>query len=200
MQLKNNDFIEKLIFKAMFTNKRYNALVSSSINPEYFESSEASELFKEIQKYFKEYKDIPDKTILENMVSEEKKEAVVEYIKEIDSIDVDVSTKFDFIVNETDQWIKENALKEAILRSADILNNGNPSEYNDINALIKKALTKTLKFEIGTNYFEDIGSRLQRMFNVTENRITTGYPSLDEIMAGGIPSKSLTMLFRPHPW
>lgn len=199
MQLKNNDFIEKLIFKAMLTNKRYNALVSSSINPEYFESSEASELFKEIRKYFKEYKDIPEKTILENIISEDKKEAVSEYIKEIDAIDVDVSSKYDFIVNETDQWIKENALKEAILKGADILNSGNVDEYNNISALIKGALTKTLKFDMGTNYFEDVGDRLKRMFNTTENRITTGYPTLDEIMAGGIPSKSLTMLFgRTH--
>lgn len=56
-----------------------------------------------------------------------------------------------------------------------------------------------MKFEIGTNYFEDLGSRLQRMFDSAASRTTTGYPTFDEIMAGGMPPKSLSLFFgRTH--
>jgi len=194
-----SEFTEKLIFKGLLADAHYNALVCSAISNEYFENENSSILFETLKEYFQKYKQIPEMDIILNIIPEKNKESVSEYINEVKAIDIDVSKNYNFIVEETEKWLKASALKSAILDSADILNSGNVERYGNINSLVKEALTKSLNFDIGTNYFEDMGKRLQRMFDSTTVRINSGYHSLDELTSGGFPKKSLTLFFgRTH--
>ena len=195
----NPDFIEKLIFKGMFENKNYNSLINNALDKKFFESDDAGILFNSISEYFREYKEIPTIDIITNIVPEENKTKIIEYIQEINAIDVNIANNMQFLINETDNWLKEKALIHAIYDSAELINKNKRDEYSNISTLIKSALTKTIKFDIGTNYFETLGERLHKIFNSKNEVVSTGYPSWDQLMSGGFPKDTLSVFFgRTH--
>lgn len=59
---------------------------------------------------------------------------------------------------------------------------------------IEQALTKTLKKQIGLDYWGDLSERLKRMFSAENQRIPTYYPQLDEFMNGGLPPYTLSVI------
>lgn len=59
---------------------------------------------------------------------------------------------------------------------------------------IEKALTKTLKKQIGLDYWGDISERLKRMFSADSQRIPSYFPQLDEFLNGGFPPYTLSVI------
>lgn len=67
-------------------------------------------------------------------------------------------------------------------------------DINKARDYIEKALTKTLKKQIGLDYWGDLSERLKRMFNADNIRIPSFYPQLDEYINGGFTPYSLSVI------
>lgn len=193
MFLTDSEFTEKLITKSLISNKKYCQMVISAMDSRLFESSESSIIVTFVKKYFQEYKEIPSKDVILNSIPSSKIETVKFYLEELDNIDFNITSGFDFIVNETDNWLKETALRNAIIDSADIIQSGNKDEFNKIQQLVKEALCKTIKLDLGIDYFNSLGVRLQKIFDSADIRIPTYFPTLDEYLAGGLPPFTFTV-------
>lgn len=194
MKIEDNELMEKLIIKGLYSNKHFCSLIISALDKKLFDSNDAAKIYSKINEYFREYKDIPDKNLLLNMFDEKDRESICEYQNEVDSFEFDIEKNMNFLIDQTDTWLKGAALKNAILDSVKIIEKGDSDNYNKINSLIKEALCRTVKFDIGVDYFNTLGSRLQKMFNLVEYKVPTYYPSLDEFTAGGFPPSTLSIV------
>lgn len=121
MKIKNTEFIEKLIIKGILNDEKYCALVMSALDITLFDNINASVIFKEVTSHFREYHELPSKDILVNVIPQNQIDQCIEYINEIDSVDFNLAQNNEFLITETDSWIKQKALQNAILDSADIL-------------------------------------------------------------------------------
>jgi replicative DNA helicase len=193
----NTEHLEKLIIKTLLLDKSYLVAVSSTFLPEYFEDQNISNIFGFIKSYHTEYGSLPDQHVIINSLKNQ--EEVVTVLNEINSIDLNIAASYEYIFNETNKYLKRAALKEAIIRSAEIVNkNGN---FDNIEELIKSAIIKDLKIDIGVDYFKSLKERLHRMISSSEHRIPTYYPTLDEILCGGFPAYTLNVIVaQVHGW
>lgn len=67
-------------------------------------------------------------------------------------------------------------------------------DINKAREYIEAALTKTLKKQIGLDYWGDLSERLKRMFSAENTRIPTYYPQLDEYLNGGLTPYTLSVI------
>lgn len=183
MERLNSDFLEKIILKGMLSDKDFLILTASVFEPEYFDDPNIGHAFKFCREYADEYNSIPSKDAVIN--SSEDREQLREVIDEVEQTDFDIANSYDFLLNQTNDYLKEKALKLAIIESVDDVED--PERRNIIQQRIEKAIIKDIKIDLGLKYFEQMGERLRRIFTASENRIPTYFPIFDEMINGGFP-------------
>lgn len=188
----DGEFLEKLIIKSAEKDKQFLLLISSVFEPEYFDDPSASELFKVYRDYFQEYNQTPPRDIVGNLVGVDSIDKVKSFYEEIDSIDFDNASNYQFLFDSTNEYLKEQALKKAIVDSVDIIESG--GNKNLIRENIEGALVKDLKIDMGLWYFSSLGERLRKIFTESVNRIPTFFRQFDEYINGGFPPYTLSVL------
>ena len=185
-------FTEVLLIKAALTDKSYLASLSSAVERAYISEPAAAEIFITLRDYFNKYNDIPTQDILINEIEEEKQEDVRDFLEEVSSIDFDVARQYEYLIDKTDEWLRERAIKQAILKSVDVIDQ--EKDYNVVRDHIESALTKTIKFNLGLDYFATIQERLKRIRKYSDNRLPTFFPIFDEYLNGGFPPYTLSVI------
>jgi len=88
---------------------------------------------------------------------------------------------YDWLLEEFETFSRHKALESAILKSADLLEQG---EYGPVEDLVKKAVQIGLQKDLGTDYFQDPRARLEAIKD-KNGQVTTGWDSLDKKLFGG---------------
>jgi len=185
------DYLYVAMLKGMMSDKHYAITVSQVFEEDYFEDAGMISIFRGVKGHLEEYDCLPDKDILINSISDNR-EKVIALFNESETTDFDVAGNYDWLMEETNKYLKERAIKDSIVKSVDIIDkNGN---YDDIKNLVETALCKDIRIDLGLNYFEQMAERLRRIFTATDNRVKTYYPSLDELFNGGYPPYTLNMM------
>ena len=86
-----------------------------------------------------------------------------------------------WFLEEFENFTKRQELERAILKAADLLEKG---EYDPVEKLIKDAVQISLTKDMGTEYFADPRSRLNRLKS-NNGQISTGWNGLDRKLYGG---------------
>lgn len=183
MERLNSDFVEKIILKGMLSDKDFLILTSSVFEPEYFDDPNISHAFRFCKEYAGEYNSVPSKEAVIN--SSETPDDIREIIEEAEQTDFDISQSYDFLLNQANDYLKEKALKQAIINSVDDVEN--PERRNIIQKRIEQALIKDIKIDLGLKYFEQMKERLRRIFHTSDTRVPTYFPIFDEYINGGFP-------------
>ena len=89
--------------------------------------------------------------------------------------------QLDWFLQEFEGFTKRAELERAILKSADLLEEGN---YDPVEKMIKDAVQISLQKDLGTEYFEDPKARLLRI-KENNGQMSTGWPALDKKLYGG---------------
>lgn len=184
-------YVELCIIKTLLTDKRYLVTLSSVFEPHYFDTPEAQTIYQHTSNYFKKYKEIPEESQLLSSMPSDKRDSVVNYLKDISATEISIIKHYDWIMDQTDAFLKDRAIKDAIRKSVDIIDKG--ENTMEIRNLVEQALCKNLQINLGLNYFEDLGSRLKRIFTDDTQRLPTYFPMLDEYINGGFPPKTLSV-------
>jgi len=196
MAIENNldsKFLERLILHTSLKDKQFLILISNVFQKEYFDDPHIGSIFAYCSQYISKYGTIPDINSIGYGVEDEKERTkVIEVLDEITGMDYDVSEHYDFILDQTNDYLKEQALKRAILSSVDILES--KGEKNRIREEVEAALSKDLKIDLGLNYFQDIGKRLKGILTSAGNRVPSYYPQFDEFINGGFPPYTLSVV------
>ena len=95
----------------------------------------------------------------------------------------------DWFLLEFEQFTRRQELERAILKSADMLEKG---EYDPVEKLIKDAVQISLTRDMGTDYFHDPKSRINKYFN-SGGQVSTGWPAMDRILYGGMSRGELNV-------
>lgn len=188
----NSNMLEKQIIKGCTLDPNYLATLSSVFQKEYFDSTVASKIYDYIVKHFNEYQIIAPRSIIINEFDVDGKTDVSDFFNDIDTIDFDYVKNFDYLFNETNNYLKEKAVKKAILSSVDVINN--KDDVGSIRNLVETAISKDLKIDLGINYFNTLSERLQKVMTATDVRVPTGFASLDESISGGLPPYTLSVM------
>jgi replicative DNA helicase len=185
----NDDFLEKLIFKGILTDRTYLILISNAFIPEYFQNDTVGKVFQFTKEYFEEYRRLPTKDVVVNSVEDND---LQELYTEVEQIDFDISQQYDFLIDASNKYLKDQAIKKAMVDSIRIIDTG--EDIQTVRARIEDALSKDLKIDLGLDYFGDLGSRLTRIFNASSVKVPTYYPTFDELINGGFPPFTLSVL------
>ena len=113
------------------------------------------------------------------------------FFKEMESTDYDSARNYDWLLENTNEYLKDRAIKRAIVDSVDIIDEG--GNVNEIKSLVEEALCKDIKINLGLDYWNQLGERLQRIFTATDHRIPTYFPQLDEYLNGGFSPYTLSV-------
>jgi len=88
---------------------------------------------------------------------------------------------YDWLLLEFETFSRHKALESAILKGADLLEQG---EYGPVEDLVKKAVQIGLQKDLGTDYFADPRTRLEGIKD-KNGQISTGWSNLDRKLFGG---------------
>jgi len=183
----DNNVLEQLLIKACMVDQSFVSTLSTVFSPEYLDDPVRRSIYKFISEHYREYSVLPEKSIIvANCESSE------EEFAEIESMDFDVARNHQYLFDQTNKYLKEQALKKAILESVDIISN--KGDYGNVRQLVDAALSKDLKIDLGLDYFASISDRLRRMFNPQVSRVPSYYPILDEYINGGFPPYTLSVI------
>jgi KaiC/GvpD/RAD55 family RecA-like ATPase len=96
---------------------------------------------------------------------------------------------FNWFMSEFEGFTKRQELERAILKAADMLEKG---EFDPVEKLIKDAVQISLTKDMGTDYFDDPKSRLEKYFS-SGGQVSTGWPSVDKLLYGGFSRGELNI-------
>ena len=88
---------------------------------------------------------------------------------------------YDWLMQDFETFSRHKALESAILKSADLLEQG---EYGPVEDLVKKAVQIGLQKDLGTDYWQDPKSRLEAIKD-NNGQVSTGWATLDKKLFGG---------------
>ncbi len=174
--IKENLILSTLIKNVYFRDKTFPYLKSL-----YFDGDDYSRVFQVLEKLSQNKVTVFDKQTLSTQYS---KTDVIDELFEIDFPNENI----DYLIRETEAWAKEQALKEAVMASADII--ADKKDVNVIDTLIRDALAVSFDKDLGLNYIRDIEQRLER-YKENSRQMPTGYRMLDYFTNGGLKTKIL---------
>ena len=186
------EFLYTAMLKGLMTDKHYAVTVINTFEKEFFEDNGMADVFECVQRHLNEFDALPTKDIIINSTPSEKQEDVINRFIASEQTEFEVSDNYDWLKNQTNLYLKDRAIKKAILDSVNIIDEG--GNLNTIKTVVETALSKDIEINLGINYFDTMKDRLNRIFNASDNRIRTYYPSLDELYNGGFPPYTLNMM------
>ncbi len=152
-----------------------------------FDLQEYSEIFKGIQDFYEEYRGMPTKEALKDLLSTRyHSETLDETLNEIFNHKRIATSTLEYIEDNIRNFISCQALKRAIYESIDDL--GDPKKHPNVKDRIEKALTIGASlddFGIDAYNDEEILNRWQRRKDKQEiPRISTGWEKFDQVFGG----------------
>ena len=169
--------VQRLFLEMMLQDAESYVRVQNIYNPENFDRSlrPAAEFIK---KHVNDHRTMP---VLEQITA-----ATGVDLKHIPDLNED---HFGWFMGEFEAFTKRQELERAILKAADMLEKG---EFDPVEKLIKDAVQISLTKDMGTDYFNDPKSRLEKYFN-SGGQVSTGWPSVDKLLYGGFSRGELNI-------
>lgn len=198
---KNVDTIED--FGPTFQSKVLASLVKDNqflgqsfdvLNPNFFESDSSRWICNKIIDYYVQYRKNPTLEYFRAEIGElEKNETlkkeVLSQLKEAGSHSKD--SDLNYVQDKFLEFAKNQALKNAILRSADMLERG---QYGQIKVLIDQAMKAGTQKDIGLIWEEDFDAR---HLEDPRSTISTGWDVIDRQLDGGLAPGELGIVMAP---
>lgn len=164
--------------------------IADLLTDEYFENQAHKWIVQYTLTYFQKYHTHPTPDVLKVEMKKEKNEvlraAIKEELKQIYSV---IEDDIEFVKEEFFNFCKNQRLKEALLKSVDLLQAG---EYDDIRRLVDSAIKAGSDRNVGHEYGKDIETRFREE---DRNAIPFPWPVLNNITDGGYGRGELVIFF-----
>lgn len=161
--------VQKLFLEFMLQDPSLFTRVSNIYNSDNFDRS-LKRAAKFVSDHAEQHSTLPDRVQLKAVAGVD--------LQPIDGIN---DGHINWFLEEFENFTKRQELERAILKAADLLEKG---EYDPVEKLIKDAVQISLTKDMGTEYFADPRSRLNRLKS-NNGQISTGWNGLDRKLYGG---------------
>lgn len=177
MTKEYNAELQKLFLEMMLHDASSFVRVHNIYNPENFDRS-----LRAAAKFIREHSD-QHKTL-----------PTIDQIRAVTQVELkpipDMNdSHYDWFMVEFEQFTRQKELERAILKAADLLEAG---DFDPVEKLIKDAVQISLTKDLGTDYWADPKSRIDKYFN-SGGQVSTGWPQLDKLLYGGFSRGELNI-------
>jgi replicative DNA helicase len=173
--------LEYLILNYATKDRSFWLKVFESLKPAFFEKEDNKKIFTFFKKYFGKYNQLPDYQVAANELRDVEQDNLTAVFGEEKP-----ETK-EYIYDSTLTFIKESMMREALLKSIDLLEK---RKFEEIESAIKHVIKFNLDASLGVK-LTDIDGRYEKIKKLEVERIPTGMPQLDAILNGGWGRKEL---------
>ena len=165
------------------------------IRPKYFTNFIHVDICRILFNYYDKYKSAPTLDVLVEEVSElcnkskRKQQLLTDYLACVEKMATIRLDDLDYIKDKILSFGKRQALVDAVLESANILEREPETQYGKIEQMVKTALLVGENAnDLGINIFENIEERFLSYANEDDviERISTGIDMLDTVLGGGL--------------
>lgn len=178
------------VLGSLLTDKGFLLTVRDTLQEDYFDADAHKWILKEIIKYFDKYHTTITMDVLKIELVKIENEVLKTAIKEELRNSYQASQQdLEYVQEEFTTFCKNQKLKQALMDSADLLNQG---DYDSIRGMIESALKAGMDKNIGHEYLKDIESRYRENYRPT---IPTPWPVLNEGFQGGFGPGDLGIVF-----
>ena len=180
----NLDYFESIIAYHALFNPEYLGGIIDHIKPELFYRAETRAAIVPIVSYFSEHNTIPSVTEIKVRLKEAtERELFAKLLKEFTHLDKEFNLKE--LLHNTEQFLKERTLISFLNKTATQLAKEGNVNYDEAYAEVEQAIGLSLIDDVGLEYFKDFEKHLEYL-DKKENRLSTGWPWLDEKLGGGL--------------
>ena len=181
------------IIASLISNIKFTQTITDILEPKMFDSDSNKWLVKEIREYYCEYKKQPTLEVIKYKIDEIEndvlKSGVIQKLRDVwKNIE---STDLEFVEKETLDFCKNQALKNAILESVDLLENKN---YDGIKSIIDEAMKAGTTRDLGHDYVPSLETRLEESSRIT---VATPWDVINDITDGGLGPGELGVVVAP---
>lgn len=182
---------------ALLTDKGFVEQSLDIINPKYFENEANQWIVDRLTWYYNTYKSVPTIEVLKRESDKLPdghsvlKVAIIEALKTTFRTIKTDNDDLKYIKDELLQFCKNQAIKRAILESAELLQCG---KYDQIKVIVDKAMHAGQERNIGHIWTEDLEHRVSK---VARNVIPTPWDCVNEITDGGLGAGELGCIIAP---
>ena len=181
------------VVASLISDTKFLEQVTEITKPAFFESQANQWIIGELQSYFSEYHSSPTMEVFKIKIGdiEDKllKQMVVEQLKRVYlQIGAD---DLPYVKKEYLTFSKNQRVKDALLKSVDLLKAGN---YDKIIDTMMAASKVGLENDLGLDYVDSFESIIE---DVKRNSISTGWDVVDELMDGGLGPGELGVVMAP---
>ena len=181
------------ILALLLNNTEFIQTISDILTPPMFDSDANKWLVNTIIQYYYKYKKQPTLEVLKVMIGELDndvlKVSVVDKLREVWKHNE--ATDLEFVQEQTLDFCKNQALKNAIIESVDLLEN---KDYDSIKKIIDTAMNAGASRDLGQDYIESLEVRLTKS---SRDTIETPWDVVNEIMDGGLGKGELGVIVAP---
>lgn len=186
-----HSFRVKILF-ALLNDKHFLHNISDILLSEYFDSPSHKWIIDTILNYYSKYHTTPTMEVLKMELKKETNDVLQLSIKEeLKQAYTVTEDDIEYVKEEFFNFCKNQRLKEALLKSVDLLEAG---EYEDIRKLVDNALKAGVEKNVGHEYEKDIESRFREE---EMKKVPFPWKVFNDNTDGGIGSGDLMLLFAP---
>ena len=188
--------VEAVVLQNLIHNEEYARKVIPFLRAEYFHDKTERLVFDIVRGFIIKYNNLPTKEALSIELDKNSTLNEEEYKNTSGLIDSFVSNdaNIDWLITETEKFCKDKAVYNAIMESIHIID-GKSKDKTDtaIPHILSDALAVSFDTHIGHDYIEDADDRYD-FYHKKEKRIPFDLEFLNDITAGGTPSKTLNVV------
>jgi len=188
--------IEKVILQNLIHNEDYLRKVIPFLKSEYFSDSTENLIYRKVSDFIQEYNNLPNKDALiiscqnDKTLTEDHYKEAVAYISDLDKSEHNL----DWLYKETENFCKDKAIYNAILKSVSILDGREKDRSKDgIPSMLQEALGVCFDNQVGHDYIENYNERYD-FYHRKETRIPFDLDYFNKITNGGLPNKTLNVV------
>jgi len=181
------------VISSLLTDLNFLQTSSDILSGVIFDSDSHAWLCDEVIEYFIKHKTVPTLDVLKIQINEiEDKVLQVAIIDTLRDVWKNIeSTDLDFVKEKCLDFCRNQALKNAILESVNLLEN---QDYDGIKSLIDKSMSVGMERDIGHEYITSLEERLSDSVRMV---VPTGWDIIDEVMDGGLGAGELGVIVAP---
>ncbi len=182
--------IEESLFKAFLQDRKMWVDFNEHILPDYFNLPEHTKIFKIYVAFFNKYLAFPTLDQMENIITKKSyDEDTLKSTRRIYAMGDLTEKEVKYLYDECAEFIKNNKIKNAILESVELLDQG---KFEEIEMNIKSATSWSSDIKLGTDMIM-VRERMAALEQVVGACIPSPWPTLNKIIGGGAFEKELTL-------
>lgn len=198
--------VQLKILALLWRDAQSYTLYKETIKPKYFTKSTHIDLCRIIFDYYDKYKKCPTKDALVEEVSlmcsktSSKQKIIDDYLSTINTMSELNLEDIDYIKDKILSFGKRQALVDAVLESAEILEKKPDTQYNQIEKIVKDAILVGEDVnDLGIDLYDNIEERFNSYLEEEDviERIPTGIDKLDWCLGGGVGRGEMLVTLAP---